>query len=201
MSIKYINTLPTCGIHGCPIHAASHCIYTFDISPEEIFSRTCNRSLVHAKRNGTEDPNLVIGKDSRDFFNDWLDMALANLQLQFARFQREEDIISSDGKIYDTDGNEVEFNPWMTDTETGDYQVSLILTKANDKNVVAALPPLVADYLIKYVLEQFYGEATTVSGARGIRYSVDFDWRGALQRITDVLNYQAAPARIKTSPF
>ena len=87
MSIVNINTLPTCGIHGCEIHAASHSIYTFGIDPEEVFSRTCNRSLVFAKRNGIEDPNLVIGKDSRDFFNDWLDMALAELQLVQSRFQ------------------------------------------------------------------------------------------------------------------
>ena len=187
MSIVNINTLPTCGLHGCPIHAASHSIYTFEIDPEEIFNRTCNRSLVHARRNGVDDPNLVFGKDSRDFFNDWLDMGLAELQLAFARIQRVEDITAPDGKIYDTDGNEVEFNPWLKDTETGNYQVSLILTKVNDKTVVAALTPLVADYLIKYILGNFY--------------ATDFGGVAALQRITDVLNYQAGPVRIKTSPF
>ena len=134
-----------------------------------------------------DDPNLVFGKDSRDFFNDWLDMGLAELQLAFARIQRVEDITAPDGKIYDTDGNEVEFNPWLKDTETGNYQVSLILTKVNDKTVVAALTPLVADYLIKYILGNFY--------------ATDFGGVAALQRITDVLNYQAGPVRIKTSPF
>ena len=187
MSIININTLPTCGLHGCPIHSASHSIYSFEIDPEEIFSRTCNRSLVHARRNGVDDPNLVFGKDSRDFFNDWLDMGLAELQLVFARFQREEDITAPDGKIYDTEGNEVEFNPWLRDTETGNYQVSVILTKVNDKNVVAALTPLVTDCLIRYILGQFY--------------AADFGWAAAMQRITDTLNYQVAPVRIKTSPF
>lgn len=187
MSIININTLPTCGLTGCPIHAASHSIYSFDISPEEVFSRTCNRSLVYARRNGVDDPNLVFGKDSRDFFNDWLEMGLANLQLAFARWQRVGDILAHDGKIYDTEGNEVEFNSWMKDTETGHFQVSIILTKVNDKSVVAALIPLVHDYLIKYILEQFY--------------AVDFGSAAAMQRITDTLNYQAEPVRIKTSPF
>ena len=187
MSIININTLPTCGLHGCPIHAASHSIYSFEIDPEEIFSRTCNRSLVHARRNGVDDPNLVFGKDSRDFFNDLLDMGLAELQLAFARFQRVEEITAPDGKVYDTDGNEVEFDPWMRDAETGNYQVSIILGKVNDRGVVAALTPLVADALIKYILGEFYG--------------TDFGWLVAKQRIIDTLNYQAGPVRIKTSPF
>lgn len=187
MSIVNINTLPTCGIHGCEIHAASHSIYTFDIDPEEVFNRTCNRSLVFTKRNGVTDPNLVIGKDSRDFFNDLLDMALAQLQLQFARWQREQDILAPDGKIYDVDGNEVEFNPWLQDVETGAYQVSLILTKVNDRTVITALSPLCTDYLIKYILTEFYGE--------------DFGAAAVMKRITDTLNYQSKPVRIKTSPF
>ena len=187
MSIVNINTLPTCGIHGCEIHAASHSIYTFGIDPEEVFSRTCNRSLVFAKRNGIEDPNLVIGKDSRDFFNDWLDMALAELQLRFARWQRVEDITAPDGKIYDVDMHEVEFNPWLHDTATGNFQVSLILTRVNDQTVIGALNPLATDFLIKKVLEQFYGQ--------------DFGSMATMQRITDVLNYQSRPIKIKTSPF
>jgi hypothetical protein len=188
MSIININTQPTCGLTGCEIHAASHSIYSFDIDPDQVFNRTCNRSLVYTKRNGITDPNMVIGKDSVDFFNDYLDMALAELQLQFARWQRVEDIENpADGKIYDVDGNEVEFDPWLKDTETGAFQVSLILTRINDKTVIPALTPLATDFLIKHILEQFYG--------------VDFGSMATMQRIVDTLNYQAKPIRLKTSPF
>ena len=187
MSIVNIRIQPTCGLRGCDIHADSRSIYTFDIDPEEVFSRTCNRSLVFAKRNAMEDPNLVIGKDSRDFFNDYLDMALAELQLQFARWQRAEEVTSPDGKIYDEDGNEVEFNPWLKDTETDCFQVSLILHGTNDRTAIGALSPLATDYLIKNILERHYG--------------VDFGSVAAMQRITDTLNYQSGPVRIKTSPF
>ena len=152
-----------------------------------MFSRTCNRSRFYAKRSGVTDPNLVIGKDSRDFFNDFLDVALAELLLQFARWQRVADITSPDGKIYDTEGNEVEYDPWLKDTDTGCYQVSLILNRVNDRTVITALVPLATDFLIKHILEQFYGG--------------DFGSAATMQRIVDTLNYQAQPVRLKTSPF
>lgn len=188
MEIININTLPTCGLHGCRLHDARYSIYVFDLDPEEVFRRTCNRSMVYVRRKGVDDPNLVIGKDSRDFFDDHLDMALAELQMLFSRFQRAEDITAPDGKIYDTAGDEVEFNPWIKDTETGCYQVSIILNKVNDMTVVAALTPLVVDFLVKFILQEFYGDE-------------DFKAASAKQRIVDNLNYQGQQVKLKTSPF
>lgn len=188
MEIIHINTLPTCGLCGCPIHSASHIIYTFTISPDEVFNRTCNRSMVFVKRNNIEDPNMVIGKDSEDFFNDLFDVALSDLLILFARWQKVSQIESSnDHKIYDIDGNEVEYNAWIKDVQTGDYQVSLILSKVNDTTVLQGLNTFATDFIIKRILEQFYG--------------ADFLSEQAKQRLVDILNYRTDKIKIKTSPL
>lgn len=187
MNITYIHHQPTCGLPRCHRHQASHAVFTFDINPDEVFRRTCNRSLVIAKRSNITDPNMVFGKDSVDFFNDWFDVALSDLLLTFGRWQRVEDILSFDGKIYDTEHQEVEFNAWLQDTDTGIYQISVISTRFQDTNMYSALSIYATDFLVRRILEEFY--------------AIDLGSSSALQRIIDTLNYQKDKVKIKTSPF
>lgn len=162
-----------------------HKIYSFTIDSSEVYRRCQNRSRTLLHLLGVNDNALVLGKNSAALFTPYFDTALSDALDNLARFMRRGEILSPDGKIYDSEDKEVTYTPWQRTGTVNTFQI--ILPSAREEAVLPTLSARMADYLTERVLEIHFGRVLASEGA--------------MQKITDVLNFSARPLCSRIDPL